>query len=382
MTRLRKVTGASTPTQGGGFVHLNRHIPPFAHTSMYVWHKYWGRMVHLCSRMVPAISPTAGSHQTSFSSTWTQHSYWSAPRAMEQNVWNKFEGAILGHQGLVKAKEESNQYFANVRFGRRPEDVLSGAADVYIHSGDCIQLMKKTVEKNGECVDYIFTDPPYDASVQYGELGFLWVAWLGKSEGYVESLKSNEVIRNERQGKSYDTYHSLLKNAFSRMHEILKPNGYSTVTFHNPTFRVRNDTIHAGVVAGFELEKIHHQPLGQKSAKAMLQPFGSAQGDFYLRFHKRPSTGVPHQPAAMEEQRFERIVVDTARRIIAARGEPSPYTILINAIDPELARNGHFRETVGGLDVRKAAVPFESIPRPNRERQEFQRCGKCGHPLA
>lgn len=39
-------------------------------------------MVHLCSKMVPAISPTPGSHQTSFSSTWTQHSYWYADRFM------------------------------------------------------------------------------------------------------------------------------------------------------------------------------------------------------------------------------------------------------------------------------------------------------------
>jgi len=60
-------------------------------------------MVHLCTKMVPAISPTPGSHQTSFSSTWSQHSYWHAPSFMEQNVWEKFESAVIGHQGLLKA---------------------------------------------------------------------------------------------------------------------------------------------------------------------------------------------------------------------------------------------------------------------------------------
>jgi len=25
-----------------------------------------------------------------------------------------------------------------------------------------------------ESVDYVFTDPPYDASIQYGELSYLW----------------------------------------------------------------------------------------------------------------------------------------------------------------------------------------------------------------
>ena len=67
---------------------------------------------------------------------------------------------------------------------------------------------------------------------------------------------------------------------------MLRQGRYLTLTFHNPTFKVRNATVHAGVFAGFDYQKIHHQPLGQVSAKAMLQPFGSAQGDFYLRFAK------------------------------------------------------------------------------------------------
>ena len=28
-------------------------------------------------------------------------------------------------------------------------------------------------------IDYIFTDPPYADTVQYGELNFVWEAWLG-----------------------------------------------------------------------------------------------------------------------------------------------------------------------------------------------------------
>jgi len=37
---------------------------------------------------------------------------------------------------------------------------------------------------------------------------------------------------------------------------------------------VRNATVRAGVFSGFDYEHIHHQPLGQVSAKAMMQPFG------------------------------------------------------------------------------------------------------------
>ena len=89
-------------------------------------------MVHLCSRM-------QSYHQKQvilppFSSAWTQHSYWypSGPH-MEQNVWNKFDSAINGHQGLLKAKAESNKFFKDIKIASSFEQVISGKADVYIY---------------------------------------------------------------------------------------------------------------------------------------------------------------------------------------------------------------------------------------------------------
>jgi len=306
-------------------------------------------MVHLCSRMRPEDQPG----RRPFSGAgWTQHSYWFAQRFIEVNVWDTFDRAVEGRQGLIEAKSESNRYYREVKLARRLDDVLQDRADIYIHCGDSLDLMKTMIDRQGPCADYIFTDPPYDASVQYGELAYLWVAWLKKDKGYVDRILAKEIVRNERQRKTFNIYHSLLRNAFNRMHGVLKPNGYLTLTFHNPTFKVRNATIYAGAMAGFDLEKIHHQPLGQVSAKAMLQPFGSAQGDFYLRFHKPPTRSATVRPEAIDAARFERIVVETAKRVLAERGEPTPYTIVINAIDPELARNGYFSELLSGLDVR------------------------------
>lgn len=156
----------------------------------------------------------------------------------------------------------------------------------------------------------------------------------------------------DRQIPPLSHTHTLLRNAFRMMYEVLRSDGHLTLTFHNPTFKVRNATIYAGVMAGFDFEKIHHQPLGQVSAKAMLQPFGSAQGDFYLRFHKPATPGAAVPPEEIDAARFERIVVETAKRVLAERGEETPYTVLINAIDPELARNGYFSELRTGLDIR------------------------------
>jgi 16S rRNA G966 N2-methylase RsmD len=309
-------------------------------------------IVHLCTRMCPI---SEAGHFTPFSSAWIQHSYWypSGPY-MEQNVWYKFESAIIGHQGLMKAKEESNKYFKDVRFASSYHEIIENEADVFIYTGSSLDLMEEIVKEYGEegCVDYIFTDPPYDASIQFGELAYLWVAWLKRDKGYLEKIASDEIVRNERQNKDFDVYHSLLRGSFEDMFKILKPDSYLTVTFHNPTFKVRNATIYAGVFAGFEFQKIHHQELARPSAKSLLQPFGSAQGDFYLRFYKPEIGGRTISPKEIDEKRFEKIVVETTKRVLAERGEETPYTIIINMIDPELAKHGYFSELHTGLDVK------------------------------
>ncbi len=304
-------------------------------------------MLHLCTKMLP-VRPSRP-----MSSAWTQHSYWSAQEFMEQNVWEKFESAIIGKQGLIKAKEESNKYYKKIKFARKFEDVIEGDANVFVYNGDCIELMNKMIKKYGRtgCIDYIFTDPPYDSSIQYGELSYMWVAWTKKHNNYLELIDSKEIIHNEKQKKDFLVYVSLLQNSFQCMFDVLKPKKHLTLTFHNPTFKVRNATIRMGVLSGFEFEKIHHQELARSSPKSLLQPFGSAQGDFYLRFYK-PDLGIKGtKPKLIDEIRFEKIVMDTTTKIIAERGEPTPYTIIINAIDPELAKQGFFSELETGLDA-------------------------------
>jgi len=164
-------------------------------------------------------------------------------------------------------------------------------------------------------------------------------------------------VRNERQKKPFEVYHALLNSSFQGFYSVLRPECCLTLTFHNPTFKVRNATVRAGVFSGFDYEHIHHQPLGQVSAKAMLQPFGSAQGDFYLRFLKTTRPARPMEEVS--EERFRRIVIETCREVIASRAEPTPYTILMNQVDPVLAKRGLFGTLQTGLDVK--TVLEESI---------------------
>lgn len=299
-------------------------------------------MSHLCTKMMP-VRPTRP-----FSSVWSEHSYWSANEFMELNVWERFESAINGHQGLIKAKTESNKLFKDIKIASSIGQVLSGKADVFIFNGSCLDLMQEMPE---DSVDYIFTDPPYDASIQFGELSYMWVSWLKMNGDYLKGVVANEIVRNERQHKDFAVYHSLLSSSFQKMFSVLKPEHYMTLTFHNPTFKVRNATIRAGVFAGFDFQKIHHQELARPSAKSLLQPFGSAQGDFYLRFCKPSLKTADSGQKEIDEVRFENIVIETTIALLAERAEPTPYTIIINYIDPVLARHGFFSTLHTGLDI-------------------------------
>lgn len=306
--------------------------------------------IHLCTRMMPVGNPMETNHYTFFSSPgWTQHTYWSAPRYMEQNVWAKFESAVTGAQGIIKAKEESELTFPKLRITSDWRKVISNEADIAIVSADCLKVMQAMPAKS---VHYIFTDPPYADSIQYGELSLIWNAWLRDDAQYSQKLVTSEIICNERQHKNFDVYHSLLSSSFDRCFNVLKPERYMTVTFHNPTFKVRNATVRAVVFSGFDYQKIHHQPLAQVSAQSMMQPFGSAQGDFYMRFFKPVSTSPSRHFEEITEDRFRKIVIETCKEVIAERAEPTPYTILVNHIDPVLAKNGLFGVLNTGLDVK------------------------------
>jgi DNA modification methylase len=77
-------------------------------------------------------------------------------------------------------------------------------------------------------VDYVFTDPPFGANINYSEMNFLWESWLGAKTDIRE-----EAIVNKIQGKGYDDYQTLLMAAFVEIRRVLKDESWLTIVFHN-----------------------------------------------------------------------------------------------------------------------------------------------------
>lgn len=290
------------------------------------------RIVHLASKMCPSAKPGGKGHWSKFSATsfWGQHRYWIPPLNMESNVVMLFDNAINGVQGIIKGKKDSSEQIKYYKETNSFDDLKSDA-NILVKTHNALEL-KDIIPRNS--VDYVFTDPPYGGAIQYFELSTLWASWLKLDLNY-----EDEITINKKQDKDFNYYHKMLTASFKQVFNVLKNGKYMTVTFHSTKIRVWTSIIRAIILAGFDLEKIIYQPPARPSAKGLLQPYGSATGDYYIRF-KKPESQKTLTYNEISKERYERIVVESAKRIIAERGEPIIYQHILNGIIVELKREG------------------------------------------
>ena len=78
-------------------------------------------------------------------------------------------------------------------------------------------------------VDYIFTDPPYAGNVQYGELNFIWEAWLDLNTNWHDE----EIIVNRTRGVTDADWTSLMRQAMSECYRMLKPGRWISLCYHD-----------------------------------------------------------------------------------------------------------------------------------------------------
>ena len=78
-------------------------------------------------------------------------------------------------------------------------------------------------------VDYVFTDPPYADKEQYGELNYVWEAWLGFDTNWLEQ----EIIVNEVRGKGEGDWASDMRAVMNHCHRVLKEGRWLSLCYHD-----------------------------------------------------------------------------------------------------------------------------------------------------
>ena len=144
----------------------------------------------------------------------------------EQNVFTTFE----------RKADTISWYFREAAPGNRNVEVSTQSA--------C-----SLSQLPNESIDYIFTDPPFGANINYSEMNFLWESWLRKKTDTRE-----EAIVNKFQNKDYDDYQKILCRAFCEMRRVLKRDSWLTVVFHNSSEKAWNAIQTSLDEAGFSIE--------------------------------------------------------------------------------------------------------------------------------
>lgn len=127
----------------------------------------------------------------------------------------------------------------------------------YIGSADNLTL------KN-DSVDYIFTDPPFGANLNYSELNSLPEPWLK-----VVTNNTHEAIENKAQGKDSYFYREIMTKCFEEYARVLKPGKYMTVEFSNTSAAVWNSIQTALQNVGFVIANVAALDKQQGSFKAV-----------------------------------------------------------------------------------------------------------------
>jgi len=262
---------------------------------------------------------------------------------MESNAWMLFESAVIkGAQGVLRGKKDSNEQIPYYEEATTFSD-FDDDANILILTHSALDLSK--IPNNS--IDYVFTDPPYGGDIQYFELTTLWLSWLMGEKGderFNLDWWEDEITINKKQNKDFEYYHNRLHVAFREIFRVLKSGRFLTVTFHNTDVKVYNSIIRAVIFAGFELDKIIYQPPARASAKALLQPYGSAVGDYYIRFHKPKGAFTKIFEREADENRAKRIISESIEKILIERGEPTPLTDILKGhtlIYAELRKHGY-----------------------------------------
>jgi DNA modification methylase len=130
--------------------------------------------------------------------------YYMPQESREIAVWPQIESKIRDYLGI---------------------DIPLTTADVIISTQTATDLSEIT----SGAIDYIFTDPPYAGKVQYGELNFVWEAWLNLDTHWHDE----EIIINTTRDKIEADWLRMMRQAMSECYRVLKPGRWISLCYHD-----------------------------------------------------------------------------------------------------------------------------------------------------
>lgn len=147
---------------------------------------------------------------------------------------------------------EANVFVTFERKARTILDHLDTTAGNY--TGRCVVRTGSATDLRflpDNSIDFIFTDPPFGANINYSEMNFLWEAWFGV---FTDALE--EAIVNRRQGKTVEQYETLMTSSLRECHRVLRAGHWLVLVFMNSSREIWKSMRNAVRASGFSIEKV------------------------------------------------------------------------------------------------------------------------------
>lgn len=236
-------------------VGQNTEQPLRSHNIDRVYQFYTSRNLHVLSKLWELAK------DTTFRIVIQSISLTLCSRLVRYNMGHRGNGVLNGTLYLPSLVAEGNVF--KICSGKVSD--FKKAFTLMVKSSPNIVNLASSTDLNNipdRSIDYIFTDPPFGANINYSELNGIWEGWLN-----VITNQSMEAIINEAQKKSLPEYQKLMEKSFSEFFRILKPNRWITVEFHNSQNSVWNSIQEALNVAGFVVADVRTLDKKQGSFK-------------------------------------------------------------------------------------------------------------------
>ncbi|MCX6083230.1 MAG: DNA methyltransferase [Chloroflexi bacterium] len=162
-------------------------------------------------------------------------------------------GQPTGNYYMPQISKENEAWSA---FERKFTDILNGLRELsnVLQSTQVIVSTQSSVDLSAipsDSVDLVFTDPPYAGKYQYGELNFIWEAWLNLNTKWHDG----EIIVNETRGKTDIDWADMMRLAVAECYRVLKPGHWLALCYHDTsegTWSLVQDVM---AEAGFVVDK-------------------------------------------------------------------------------------------------------------------------------
>lgn len=175
--------------------------------------------------------------------------FWFSSIYSRSHKLNRYMPNHNRHVGPLSGTLYLPYFQAEINILNLLEDKLSSILNIRMINDNSIISNQSTINLSNtpdNCIDYIFTDPPFGDNLNYSELNYISECWLK-----IKTNNRTEAVVNKSQNKGLLDYQELMTACFVEYYRILKPNRWMTVEFHNSKNAVWNAIQEALQKAGF-----------------------------------------------------------------------------------------------------------------------------------